>query len=199
MWIGDGSYPGAGSGRQAVSPMWVAGKPMSCYARSRQGQDSVVDRRPAGVDHRLRVAQLGTPATQPSRRNADVHRSQSVGRSTSSPGLSGQPVQGRSSGHPEPRGCGTIIIDILLAVKVGDASPRPRLGVKQVFALRPVVGRCRPLDGRRASPLVGWARPTMALLLAENTWARRVGDAIRAGGRVLAFRRIRDRSSGPHR
>jgi hypothetical protein len=94
---------------------------------------------------------------------------------------------------------GTIrVIDILFAVKEGDADVRV-LELQEipsdVFSrFDPVVdeitGLMTPDDVRHLS--AGLAPDsTMALLLFENTWARKVADAIQAAdGEVLLFERI---------
>lgn len=94
---------------------------------------------------------------------------------------------------------GTIrVIDILFAVKEGDADVRVielQELPSEVFArfdpvVAEVTGLMTPDDVRHLS--AGMAPDsTMALLLFENTWARKVGDAIQAAdGRVIMFERI---------
>jgi hypothetical protein len=94
---------------------------------------------------------------------------------------------------------GTIrVIDILFAVKVGDEDVRV-LELQEipsdVFArFDPVVGEITGLltPGDITHLSVGMEPDsTMALLLFENTWARKVGDAIQAAdGEVILFERI---------
>lgn len=94
---------------------------------------------------------------------------------------------------------GTIrVIDILFAVRIGDEDVRV-LEIheipSEIFArFEPVVaevtGLLTPDDVRKLS--VGLEPDSsMALLLFENSWARKVGDAIEAAnGRVIMFERI---------
>ena len=94
---------------------------------------------------------------------------------------------------------GTIrVIDILFAVKEGDADVRVielhELPSEVFERFDPVVadvtGLLTPDDVHHLS--AGLAPDsTMALLLFENTWARKVGDAIQAAdGHVVMFERI---------
>lgn len=94
---------------------------------------------------------------------------------------------------------GTIrVIDILFAVKVGDEDVRV-VELQEIpndlFArFDPVVaeitGLLTPNDVRALSAGME-PDSTMALLLFENTWARKVGDAMQAAdGEVLMFERI---------
>jgi hypothetical protein len=94
---------------------------------------------------------------------------------------------------------GTIaVIDILLAVREGEGDVRV-LELQEVpdelFArLDPVVSEISGLltenDIRQLSMAMA-PDSSMALLLFENTWARKVGDAIEAAdGRVMMFERI---------
>jgi hypothetical protein len=94
---------------------------------------------------------------------------------------------------------GTIrVIDILFAVKVGDEDVRVlelQEIPSEVFArFDPVVGEITGLlTPGDITHLSAGMEPdsTMALLLFENTWARKVGDAIQAAdGQVLVFERI---------
>jgi len=94
---------------------------------------------------------------------------------------------------------GTIrIIDVLFAVREGDADVRvveiQEIGNELFQRFDPVVeeitGLITPDDVRALS--AGMAPDTsLALLLFENTWARKVGDAIQAAdGQVIMFERI---------
>ncbi len=94
---------------------------------------------------------------------------------------------------------GTIrIIDILFAVREGDAEAScHRAAGDPERAVRALRTRGRrdhgPHDADDVRHLSAGLEPdsTMALLLFENTWARKVGDAIEAAnGRVLMFERI---------
>jgi hypothetical protein len=94
---------------------------------------------------------------------------------------------------------GTVrVIDILFAVKIGDEDVRV-LELQEipsdVFArFDPVVGEITGLltaDDVRHLSVGMQPDSTLALLLFENTWARKVGDAIEAAdGEVILFERI---------
>jgi hypothetical protein len=94
---------------------------------------------------------------------------------------------------------GTVrIIDILFAVREGDAEVRVlelQEIPSEIFArFDPVVGEITgvmtPEDVRKLSAGME-PDSTMALLLFENTWARKVADAIQAAdGEVVLFERI---------
>jgi hypothetical protein len=94
---------------------------------------------------------------------------------------------------------GTIrIIDILLAVRVGEEDVRvlelQEIENELLQRFEPVVGEITGLltesDVRHLSAGME-PDSTLALLLFENTWARKVGDAIEAAdGRVMLFERI---------
>ena len=94
---------------------------------------------------------------------------------------------------------GTIrIIDILLAVREGDAAPRilelQEFPTELYQRFDPVIAEISGLlthnDVHQFSPSLA-PDSTLALLLFENTWARKVGDAIQsADGSVLMLERI---------
>lgn len=94
---------------------------------------------------------------------------------------------------------GTIrVIDILFAIRDGDADVRVlelQEIPSEIFArFDPVVGEITGLmTSEDVQKLSAGMEPdsTMALLLFENTWARKVGDAIQAAdGEVVLFERI---------